>query len=469
MAAANLLASGTAPAGTLGGAQTQAPNPLATGYNPDTTNPGGYVYGIGPQTAFDTSKIGTGDAYMKQMQDAYYAQGAARLDPQMQQQQSGLEAQLANMGLTRGSEAWNNEMQRQAFNSNDAYAKLRNEAILNSGSEAQRLQGMNIASQTTQNTSLGQQFGQNLSQAQLANAGYGALQGNILTREGFRSQEQIAASNAAAQAATAAAQIASAEKISASNLAGQERMSAAGLTQQGKALDAQVAQYAAQNNLTKEAAAQALGISQATLAQQGSQFGQTLKQQQDAMNQSASQFGQTLKQQQDAMNQSASQFGQTLKQQQDAMAQSAAQFNKSYDLQTKAEQNRSDQAAAQLGMTGKQLDAQIAQYAEQNGLTREQMAQQLALAEAQQRTALEQTRIQSEATIAAANAAANATSGASANNAASQAAALAEQRRQFEANAARQSIFDPAILANLLRTSNPTATGTTGTTGTTPA
>ena len=451
MAAANLLASGTAPAGTLGGAQTQAPNPLATGYNPDTTNPGGYVYGIGPQTAFDTSKIGTGDAYMKQMQDAYYAQGAARLDPQMQQQQSGLEAQLANMGLTRGSEAWNNEMQRQAFNSNDAYAKLRNEAILNSGSEAQRLQGMNIASQTTQNTSLGQQFGQNLSQAQLANAGYGALQGNILTREGFRSQEQIAASNAAAQAATAAAQIASAEKISASNLAGQERMSAAGLTQQGKALDAQVAQYAAQNNLTKEAAAQALGISQATLAQQGSQFGQTLKQQQDAMNQSASQFGQTLKQQQDAM------------------AQSAAQFNKSYDLQTKAEQNRSDQAAAQLGMTGKQLDAQIAQYAEQNGLTREQMAQQLALAEAQQRTALEQTRIQSEATIAAANAAANATSGASANNAASQAAALAEQRRQFEANAARQSIFDPAILANLLRTSNPTATGTTGTTGTTPA
>ena len=451
MAAANLLASGTAPAGTLGGAQTQAPNPLATGYNPDTTNPGGYVYGIGPQTALDTSKIGTGDAYMKQMQDAYYAQGAARLDPQMQQQQSGLEAQLANMGLTRGSEAWNNEMQRQAFNSNDAYAKLRNEAILNSGSEAQRLQGMNIASQTTQNTSLGQQFGQNLSQAQLANAGYSALQGNILTREGFRSQEQIAASNAAAQAATAAAQIASAEKISASNLVGQERMSAAGLTQQGKALDAQVAQYAAQNNLTKEAAAQALGISQATLAQQGSQFGQTLKQQQDAMNQSASQFGQTLKQQQDAM------------------AQSAAQFNKSYDLQTKAEQNRSDQAAAQLGMTGKQLDAQIAQYAEQNGLTREQMAQQLALAEAQQRTALEQTRIQSEATIAAANAAANATSGASANNAASQAAALAEQRRQFEANAARQSIFDPAILANLLRTSNPTATGTTGTTGTTPA
>ena len=433
MAAANLLASGTAPAGTLGGAQTQAPNPLATGYNPDTTNPGGYVYGIGPQTALDTSKIGTGDAYMKQMQDAYYAQGAARLDPQMQQQQSGLEAQLANMGLTRGSEAWNNEMQRQAFNSNDAYAKLRNEAILNSGSEAQRLQGMNISSQTTQNTALGQQFGQNLSQAQLANAGYGALQGNILTREGFRSQEQIAASNAAAQAATAAAQIASAEKISASNLAGQERMSAAGLTQQGKALDAQVAQYAAQNNLTKEAAAQALGISQATLAQQGSQFGQTLKQQQDAM------------------------------------AQSAAQFNKSYDLQTKAEQNRSDQAAAQLGMTGKQLDAQIAQYAEQNGLTREQMAQQLSLAEAQQRTALEQTRIQSEATIAAANAAANATSGASANNAASQAAALAEQRRQFEANAARQSIFDPAILANLLRTSNPTATGTTGTTGTTPA
>ena len=428
MAAANLLASGTAPAGTLGGAQTQAPNPLATGYNPDTTNPGGYVYGIGPQTALDTSKIGTGDAYMKQMQDAYYAQGAARLDPQMQQQQSGLEAQLANMGLTRGSEAWNNEMQRQAFNSNDAYAKLRNEAILNSGSEAQRLQGMNIASQTTQNTALGQQFGQNLSQAQLANAGYGALQGNILTREGFRSQEQIAASNAAAQAATAAAQIASAEKISASNLAGQERMSAAGLAQQGKALDAQVAQYAAQNNLTKEAAAQALGISQATLAQQGSQFGQTLKQQQDAM------------------------------------AQSAAQFNKSYDLQTKAEQNRSDQAAAQLGMTGKQLDAQIAQYAEQNGLTREQMAQQLALAEAQQRTALEQTRIQSEATIAAANAAASATSGASANNAASQAAALAEQRRQFEANAARQSIFDPAILANLLRTSNPTATGTTGTT-----
>ena len=161
------------------------------------SNPGGPVQGqinnptlntaaINP-TQMPVSQINQGKPYMQNMEDAYYQQGARRLDPQMQQQQAGLENQLAQMGLTRGSEAWNAEMQRQAFNSNDAYANLRNQATLNSGSEAARMQGMDInagnfannaaqqnfmnqgQSQQWQNAAQGQQFGQNLQAGQFGN------------------------------------------------------------------------------------------------------------------------------------------------------------------------------------------------------------------------------------------------------------------------------------------------------------
>ena len=84
----------------------------------------GWQYGIGQQGSIQgnvndpgantqaieaarmpVSSIQQGQPYYDRMQDAYYNQARARLDPRFEQQQSGLENQLANMGLTRGSEA----------------------------------------------------------------------------------------------------------------------------------------------------------------------------------------------------------------------------------------------------------------------------------------------------------------------------------------------------------------------------
>jgi len=270
---------------TLGGAGLSGTPPPGS-YNPDMKGAGGYIFGMGPQQEIDTTKIATGDPYMQKMQDAYYQQGAARLDPRFEASGAALDARLANQGLTSGSEAWRNSMQAQAFEKNDAYNQLNREAILNSGAEAQRLQGMDIASQKTQNEAYGQQFQQNLGQANLNNSAYGQLQGNILTREGFRSQESIAAANA--QAAKDVAQM---------NITSNQEMQARSLTQQasqftqsyalqtaaqqaqmdqfaetmgmtGRQLDAQIAQYSEANNISREQIANQLAIAQINAAAQ---------------------------------------------------------------------------------------------------------------------------------------------------------------------------------------------------------
>ena len=140
------------------------------------------------------SSIQQGAPYMQKMQDAYLNQANARLDPQWSQRQGDMDANLANMGLSRGSNAWNREQQNFQFGRNDAYSTAQNNAILNSGAEAARLQGMDInagnfantaaqqnyqnqlTSQQAQNAAQGQNFGQNLQAGQFANAGNTAQQ-----------------------------------------------------------------------------------------------------------------------------------------------------------------------------------------------------------------------------------------------------------------------------------------------------
>lgn len=156
---------------------------IQTGMSPGQVNTG---Y-INPQQ-MPVQNVQQGSPYMQRMEDAYYQHAASRLDPRFQQQQAGLEGQLANMGLTRGSEAWNREMQNLSFERNDAYGAASQQAILNSGAEAARLQGMDInagqfantaaqqgyqnqiTSQQAQNAAGGQQFNQNLQAGQFGNA-----------------------------------------------------------------------------------------------------------------------------------------------------------------------------------------------------------------------------------------------------------------------------------------------------------
>jgi hypothetical protein len=162
--------------------------------------------------------VDTGENYQAKMQDAYYDQAKSRLDPQWQQRQGDLETQLQNMGLTRGSEAWNREAQNMSLQRNDAYGSAMNSAIMNSGTEAQRRQGMDIAagnfgnqatqqnfeneltSQQAQNAAQNQQYTQNLGGAQLNNSAISAQQG---AAQGWKS---IDAQNAAARAQVEAAQ-----------------------------------------------------------------------------------------------------------------------------------------------------------------------------------------------------------------------------------------------------------------------
>lgn len=80
-------------------------------------------------------------AIQQQASDAAYQNATRYLDPQFQRQQASLENQLANQGITRGSEAWQNAMQESGAAKEQAYAQARNQAY------AQGLQGAGQAYQ----------------------------------------------------------------------------------------------------------------------------------------------------------------------------------------------------------------------------------------------------------------------------------------------------------------------------------
>jgi hypothetical protein len=62
--------------------------------------------------------------------DAAYKNAMRYVEPRMQRQQSQLENQLANQGITRGSEAWNAAMQDAQANQQNIYDQAQNNAYL---------------------------------------------------------------------------------------------------------------------------------------------------------------------------------------------------------------------------------------------------------------------------------------------------------------------------------------------------
>ena len=83
-----------------------------------------------------------------------------RMRPEHQQQSSGLEAQLKNMGLSRGSEAWNRESQRMG----DQQSRERFNALTMGGQEQQRQFGMQMQGSQYQNQLRQQQIAEQLQQ-----------------------------------------------------------------------------------------------------------------------------------------------------------------------------------------------------------------------------------------------------------------------------------------------------------------
>lgn len=121
----------------------------------------------------------------QQTQDALYKANTQYLDPQFGQSQAKLENQLANQGITRGSEAYNNAMLNFNNQKQQAYESARNQAIAGSTAAAQGMFGMGLQGAQFGNQALGQQFGQYTTAQQLANQAAGQNNANAQTNMGL--------------------------------------------------------------------------------------------------------------------------------------------------------------------------------------------------------------------------------------------------------------------------------------------
>jgi len=92
-----------------------------------------------------------------------------RLQPQIAQQSSALRQQLANQGITPGSEAWNNAMREQQQQQNDLVSQAALQGIGLDLSANQQGYGQALGAANLYNQALGQGFGQTAQAQQMAN------------------------------------------------------------------------------------------------------------------------------------------------------------------------------------------------------------------------------------------------------------------------------------------------------------
>jgi hypothetical protein len=132
------------------------------------------------------AKLGLDPTLLNQTaSDALYKANTQYLDPQFAQSQAKMESQLANQGITRGSEAYTNAMLNFNNQKQQAYTDARNQAIGQGTAAAQGLFGMGLQGAQFGNTALGQQFGQNVTAQQLANASAGQNNANAQANMGL--------------------------------------------------------------------------------------------------------------------------------------------------------------------------------------------------------------------------------------------------------------------------------------------
>lgn len=83
-----------------------------------------------PLSFSDMQALQTPGQIQQQASDAAYQNAMRYTEPRLQRQQAALENQLANQGITRGSEAWNAAMQDAMANRENVYAQAQNQAYL---------------------------------------------------------------------------------------------------------------------------------------------------------------------------------------------------------------------------------------------------------------------------------------------------------------------------------------------------
>jgi len=141
-------------------------------------------------------ELSSGEETRNRAEEALYGRSTARLDPQMQEQESELRTRLYNQGLREGDAAFDTEVSKFNQSKQDAYAAARQDAITAGGAEASREYGMDLSSRqqsvsetTNQANFMNQAAAQGLSQDQAIQAWQQQLRQNALAeQQGARSQ-----------------------------------------------------------------------------------------------------------------------------------------------------------------------------------------------------------------------------------------------------------------------------------------
>lgn len=138
---------------------------------------------IGLQTGAQAGQINDPTLLNQQVTDALYKQQTQYLDPQFERSQAKMENQLANQGITRGSEAWNNAMQEAGQQKQQAYESARSSAIGAGTQAASQLFSNQLAGQ-------GQGYQQQLANAQMQNSARAQQLQEALSTGQFANQAQ---------------------------------------------------------------------------------------------------------------------------------------------------------------------------------------------------------------------------------------------------------------------------------------
>ena len=107
------------------------------------------------------------------------------LDPQYNNQKEALDSQLANQGITRGSEAYNKAEDSYARQRDFAYGQARDSAITGGNDYAQQQFGMGLSNAGLNNSARNNLFGEGLSNVGLGNSAYQQGFGNEQSALGF--------------------------------------------------------------------------------------------------------------------------------------------------------------------------------------------------------------------------------------------------------------------------------------------
>jgi hypothetical protein len=277
----------------------------------------------------------------------------ARLQPQLAQQSAATAQQLANQGITPGSEAYNNAMRQQQQGQNDLLSQAALQGIGLDMSANQQGYGQAMGQAGMYNAALGQGFGQAAQAQQMGNQAIGQNFG-----QGFQAQQlanQAVGQNFGQIGAANAAQNAAVGQNFGQGVTAQQLGNQAIGQNFGQAMQSNAAQNAAQ----AQRYGQAAGNAQFGNAAQLSQFQSDLANQQAGNQAIAQNYGQGMSSQQLANQAIGQNYGQAMSSQDQAnaaMAQNYGQAGTSAGLynQAAAQQFNQNLGAAQFGNQAQQ-------------------------------------------------------------------------------------------------------------------